>query len=470
MSASTLEEFLAVVTRDLGAESAVVLPAVPEGEQAPEDASALHCALHCDLVGGRRLVARFAAPPADAAALQRRLEMLASAFGDLLPGGVRPSRPPPARSLREELAALVQRAGAVEAVIIDGHSPVVWGAAGDAPEVPAPAVLDELSAPIIEGSVTPRPPVAALHSVGPEDVAAVQYGLASAQGVRVDPGAMAVVPRAVCARHRILPVSRTGDRLVIAMADPRDADALYDVVLTTGLDVEPVFAGESMAAFFHHLDDGGDTRTYDDVMAAIPEATRAAREDRARRARDLWARAMLTRRALAEVRALPELLGLRKGGHVRHMATEPGFGCVARSFAAIYVLILVFEGPFDELLTKRAVAQALPTIERLVAALPPLDSAAADGGRGGDARAAAAVAPRSVGSGRTRASARTKVQVSPTVKHPNASAGVASPEEASTAASRGPGGGARRANSRTALRDRKEEGLTQRPQRAQRRR
>ena len=76
------------------------------------------------------------------------------------------------------------------------------------------------------------------------------------------------------------------------------------------------------------------------------------------------------------VRALPELAALRKGGHVRHMASEPGFGCVARSFAAIYVLILVFEGPFDELLTKRAVAQALPTIERLVAARAILRDAA----------------------------------------------------------------------------------------------
>jgi len=386
VSESNLEEFLAVVTRDLGAASTRVLPST---EAPPEEATALHC----ELPGGRHLVVRFAAPPVDADALRRRLEMLASAFGDLVPDApgdarTRSSRPPPARSLREELAALVQRAGAVEAVIIDGHSPVVWGAAGDAsptlgnaqersPTTDAPTP-DEPSLPTLghigsAAPLTPKPPQAALHAVGPEDVAAVQYGLTSAQGVRVDPGAMAVVPRAVCARHRILPVSRTGDRLVIAMADPRDADALYDVVLTTGLDVEPVFAGESMAAFFQHLDDGGDTRTYDDVMAAIPEAARAAREDRARRARAGWARTMLTRRALAEVRALPELEALRKGGHVRHQTAEPGFGCVARSFAAIYVLILVFEGPFDELLVKRAVAQALPIIERLVAALPPVE-------------------------------------------------------------------------------------------------
>jgi hypothetical protein len=208
--------------------------------------------------------------------------------------------------------------------------------------------------------------------VGPEDVAAVRYGLASAQGVRVDPGAAFVVPRAVCARHRVLPIARDGDRLVLAMADPRDVDAIHDVVLTTGLDVEPVFAGETMAAFFQHLGDGGDTRTYDDVMAAIPPEIRAARGDRARAARDTWARTLRARRAIAEVRSLPEMPTLHKGGHLRHMETDPSFGYVARSFAAIYVLVLVYDHPFEELLAKRAIAQALPTIERLVAALPPL--------------------------------------------------------------------------------------------------
>jgi hypothetical protein len=190
--------------------------------------------------------------------------------------------------------------------------------------------------------------------------------------VRVDPVAVAVVPRAVCARHRVLPIARDGERLVLAMADPRDVDAIHDVVLTTGLDVEPVFAGESMAAFFHHLDDGGDTRTYDDVMASVPAEVREARGERARTARDTWARTLRVRRAIADVRSLPEMPTLHKGGHLRHQESEPSFGYVARSFAAIYILVLVYDRPFEELLAKRAIAQALPTIERLVAALPPL--------------------------------------------------------------------------------------------------
>jgi hypothetical protein len=388
VSERTLEEFLAVVARALGAQSALVLGA--EDEPPADETS-----VRCDLPGGRRLVVRLAARAPDMEALQRRLEMLAETFADVFPreGRARPSRPPAARTLREELAALVQRTSANDAVIIDAHSPVLWASAtpgedespregpvsGPEPQSPAsttPAAIeeDELAAALrdLEDQGVSRAP-APLHAVGPEDVAAVEYGLASAQGVRVDSRAMGVVPRAVCARHRILPIARDGDRLVIAMADPRDADAVADVVLITGLDVEPVFAGESMAAFFKHLDDGGDTRTYDEVMAAIPAEIRAARQDRARAAGDAWARAMRTRRAIAEVRALPEMPSLHKGGHLRHMVTEPAFGYVARSFAAIYVLILVFDGPFDELLAKRAVAQALPVIERLVAALPPLE-------------------------------------------------------------------------------------------------
>jgi hypothetical protein len=398
VSERTLEEFLSVVAHAIGAESAVVLDPADEAVVTLGETPADDTTVRCDLPGGRRLVARLAAPAPDLPALQRRLELLAETFADLFPRDqrARASRPPPARTLREELAALVHRAGASDALIIDAHSPVVWGSAGDAPEPEPVSVETPLPPPVSitpatmgdpqrvpqtppppsvappSAGETPRPP-AALHAVGPEDVAAVQYGLASAQGVRVDPVAMGVVPRAVCARHRVLPIARDGERLVLAMADPRDAEAIHDVVLTTGLDVDPVYAGDSMAAFFQHLDDGGDTRTYDEVMAAIPPEVRAVRGDRARAARDEWARTLRARRAIADVRTLPEMASLHRGGHLRHTAEEPGFGYVARSFAAIYVLVLVYENPIEELTAKRAINQALPTIERLVAALPPLD-------------------------------------------------------------------------------------------------
>ena len=46
---------------------------------------------------------------------------------------------------------------------------------------------------------------------------------------------------------------------------------------------------------------------------------------------------------------------------------------MVRSFATIYMLVVVFDRPFDELRAERSVTHALPTIERLVLALPPMD-------------------------------------------------------------------------------------------------
>jgi hypothetical protein len=361
-----LEELLSIVQRDLAAASVRVVDAAAEPANEPSWDELRE--LRCDLPGGRGLIVTFAEPPADVVARRRRLEMLVSAFADTLAAegaGPRTKRPEPARSLQEELAALAQRAGAVEAVVIDAHSPVVWGSATATPE----------HAAHLAGSSPDLRSPGALHQVGPDDIAAAQdYGIASAQGLRVDPAALRLLPRAVCAHRQVMPIARNASTLILAMADPGDVEAIHDVVLITGLDVEPVFAGESMASFMRHLDDqDDDARSYDEVMARLSPEVRAAHAGKADEARDVWGRMVLTRRAIAEVRALPETAEVHRGRHVRHSASEPRFGYLARSFSGIYVVILVFAGPFEELLAKRALTHALPTIERLVAALPPLD-------------------------------------------------------------------------------------------------
>jgi hypothetical protein len=81
--------------------------------------------------------------------------------------------------------------------------------------------------------------------------------------------------------------------------------------------------------------------------------------------------AELGRHAIARVRANPILAQLHRGEHLHEAVLEESLGYIARSFATIYVLILVFPGPFDELGAERAIARALPTIERLVISLPP---------------------------------------------------------------------------------------------------
>lgn len=78
---------------------------------------------------------------------------------------------------------------------------------------------------------------------------------------------------------------------------------------------------------------------------------------------------LLTSLAVARVRRKPGA-----HGHVgRWVCHEKQFGYFARSFANIYLLIVVFEGPFSELHVESAVVHALPSIEALVLALPPFD-------------------------------------------------------------------------------------------------
>jgi hypothetical protein len=88
---------------------------------------------------------------------------------------------------------------------------------------------------------------------------------------------------------------------------------------------------------------------------------------------EFWRRVLVVRNALAAVRALPHVVNLHKGEHLHETVRAPELSYVVKSFATIYMLLLVFERPFDELRAERSVAHALPTIQRLVLALPPTE-------------------------------------------------------------------------------------------------
>lgn len=102
------------------------------------------------------------------------------------------------------------------------------------------------------------------------------------------------------------------------------------------------------------------------AATAAPRAGEAISDDEARVA-------AASRRALSAVRGLPELAALRKGKHVRHVERSGEAPFVVHSFATIYLLVVVFDSPLYELRAERAILEALPRIERLVLALPPLD-------------------------------------------------------------------------------------------------
>lgn len=72
--------------------------------------------------------------------------------------------------------------------------------------------------------------------------------IASAQ---LDPNVVGLVPGGLCRKYRVLPIERTGDRIVLAMVDPTDIIALDDVATLTDLRVDPVVvAGDALQSAF----------------------------------------------------------------------------------------------------------------------------------------------------------------------------------------------------------------------------
>lgn len=85
-----------------------------------------------------------------------------------------------------------------------------------------------------------------------------------------------------------------------------------------------------------------------------------------------WQRHGLTTRALAACRQRVASHGAANAA-VRLATQTDHFGFLARGFASIYLVVLVFPGRFSELRAERALALDLRGIERLVLSLPPFD-------------------------------------------------------------------------------------------------
>lgn len=232
-----------LIRRDLGA---LRVDLVAPSEDPPAFAEDDAPSISATLPRGYRLVVEFARGSDDREALARRLDTIVSSFWESLSDALPAStRPPVSDALQRELRALVDNAGAVDAVIIDAMSSVIWADADAAESTP--------------------------H---------VEQHLAE-----------------------VIPFDRS------ARSTPPPPP---------------------------------------------PERTRIEQ-------------------AIQTVRALPAMTTLPKGGHLSHHDRDAEIPYAARSLASIYVLVLLFDAPFDELRAERAVHARLEAIERLVVALPPLD-------------------------------------------------------------------------------------------------
>jgi type IV pilus assembly protein PilB len=82
----------------------------------------------------------------------------------------------------------------------------------------------------------------------------------------IDAEVVKLVSREVCEKHRIIPVSRSGQSLIVAMSDPTNLNAMDDIKFLTNFSVEPVVASEAaiQAAIDRYYNAGP---SYDEVMA-----------------------------------------------------------------------------------------------------------------------------------------------------------------------------------------------------------
>jgi type IV pilus assembly protein PilB len=77
-----------------------------------------------------------------------------------------------------------------------------------------------------------------------------QYGVPSInlKFYEVDPAVVKLIPQETAVRYQIVPLSRVGSTLTIAMTDPTNVFAMDDIKFMTGFNVEPVVASESAIA------------------------------------------------------------------------------------------------------------------------------------------------------------------------------------------------------------------------------
>jgi type IV pilus assembly protein PilB len=80
-----------------------------------------------------------------------------------------------------------------------------------------------------------------------------------------------LIPREVAERHKIIPVSRAGTSLVVAMMDPTNLHAIDDVKFLTGYNVEPVVASEAAIETAIETYYSAPLASYDEVMEGFDE-------------------------------------------------------------------------------------------------------------------------------------------------------------------------------------------------------
>jgi type IV pilus assembly protein PilB len=86
-----------------------------------------------------------------------------------------------------------------------------------------------------------------------------QYGIPTVDlaSQEVDQDIVKLIPEDVAQKYQVIPVSRTGSTLVVAMSDPSNIFAIDDIKFLTGYNVEPLVASDAAIKEAIDRGDGG---------------------------------------------------------------------------------------------------------------------------------------------------------------------------------------------------------------------
>src|SRR5438309_6752776 len=104
-----------------------------------------------------------------------------------------------------------------------------------------------------------------------------QYGVPAInlQFFEIDPAVVKLIPHETAKRYQILPLSRVGASLTIAMVDPTNVFAMDDIKFMTGFNIEPVVASETAIMEFIERSynvGAAPEENLDDIMATMGDS------------------------------------------------------------------------------------------------------------------------------------------------------------------------------------------------------
>ena len=112
-----------------------------------------------------------------------------------------------------------------------------------------------------------------------------QYGVPSINlsYFEVDPGITKLIPMETALKFQVLPLSRVGSSLTLAMADPTNVFAMDDIKFMTGFNIEPVVASErdiaeAIRKNYGSIEEHERKRELDEIVSFIDEGQHEALE------------------------------------------------------------------------------------------------------------------------------------------------------------------------------------------------